>query len=217
MVPTSNQNIRPLGYSGQFAEDDHQIIFSELWRWRESQYIQKLKENKQAGHLLSFIKGLRFSSLLIYTIRKRLDNTGLDACWGHILHETKGDCSRESDIIIYNNGMIQQWNDHKVPVMDFRFVSNCNAKIVISCKAERLKPSTIDIDYCNALKEYATETWLVAECCSYRSLDLIKKAAHEAGYKYFLCLYCYDKQQKPILQYADWCEFIRKIDQCKNP
>ena len=118
-------------------------VFGEMHTLRIDPFMNEQEAKKTYGKILPFVRGLRFSTLLTYAIRDILKGTKLKANWGHLFDENGIYCSRECDIIIHRKKHEDQWNGHKKPIMDFRFIKQQNAIAIISCKL-LLKPSQID-------------------------------------------------------------------------
>ncbi len=192
-------------------EERFRELFGKLMAWRLDPFYRKQKK----GKILPFVRGLRFSALLIYEIRKILNSTDLTANWGHLLDESGNWCSRECDIIIHRNGYTGRWNgedeDNK-NVMDFWFIEKCNAVAVISCKSF-LETSKIDSEYCNLMKPYVNKIWLFAECCGPKSVENINNKAIELGYEKFWYLYPWTKNiSSPKPNFQGWFEFISELE-----
>lgn len=203
-------------------EEDLRKIYSLLASHRIDPFVRTLEEKKgkNVGKILPFVRGLRFSSMLIYTIRKLLKGSHLTANWGHLIDRDGLFCSRECDIIIHQpDGVWQRWNGEGGEdghVMDFRFIEQDAARAVISCKSF-LKKSDIEIDYCGEMKKYVNEVWLFAECCGPRSSKIIETAAKNIGYSNFWHLYTWSKQGGMADPNNDhWNDFIQKVKALKT-
>src|SRR5271166_5699831 len=86
-------------------KQNYHKIQAGLKMYRIDTFIRDLEatEGKNKGGVLSFVRGLRLSALLIYAIRDLLgEGSDLTANWGHIIDEDGQFCSRECDIIIHN-------------------------------------------------------------------------------------------------------------------
>lgn len=170
-----------------------------------------MESKKLRGRILPFVRGLRFSALLIYAIRDILSGTNLTADWGHLLDENETFCSCECDIIVHRNGFIGRWNgDGDDPIMNFKFIKQPDAVAVISCKSY-LESSKIDKEYCELMKPFVEKIWLFAECCGPRSAEIIKDRALSFGYEKFWYLYTWSKQSTPKPNNDGWLEFVNEI------
>lgn len=167
--------------------------------------------------VLRFVIGLRFSALLIYTIRRLLSNTELTANWGVIIDESgEKRCSPECDIIIHKDGSEDAWNggdNFGNPVMGFHFVYRKNVKLVVSCKAfsvTQISQSMKD-DVVN-LADHVENVWLFAECCQYGQVAKVRRDARNAGYKGFSYLYRLKKSGGPgKYDEIGWCQFAKVL------
>ena len=165
--------------------------------------------------VLSFVTGLRFSALLIYSIRAILRNTALTANWGMIV-DRSGKYSPECDIIIHENESEHAWDgddDINGPVMDFHFVDPKNVKLVVSCKAfsvTQISQSMKD-DVVN-LADHVDNVWLFGECCQYGRVAKVRRDAKNAGYKGFFHLYCLKKSGgSGKYDERGWCKFAKSL------
>lgn len=199
--------------------EDFYSITGKLQNWRTDSFIQYLNTHKKGkGRVLAFVRGLRFSSLLIYSIRPLIKDKQLKANWGHLLDSEGQYLSNECDIIIHKNEHIRQWNgDDKEnnSVMDFRFIRHTDAIAIISCKSF-LKPGQIDGDYITEMKEYSKNIWLFAECCLKGKEKIIRNEAKRKGYKDFYFLYSWDEKSEIIHNRNGWLKFVGKIKSLKN-
>lgn len=202
------------GYSNVFMKQTYERIKGELEIYRLDDFTRALDKNpgRNKGAILPFIRGLRFSALLIYQIRKELNGTGLNVTWGHILDEYGAYCSSECDIIIYKGSYHARWNGSGTDcVMDFQFIEKKNAIAVISCKSF-LKSSEIEKEYCINMKKYVDKVWLFAECCGPKSGKSIEKTAKNIGYEHYWHLYTWNKNTDDIEDcLSKWEHFINTV------
>lgn len=203
------------GHKRVLIRQKFQTIKAGLQEYRLDTFIRTLEKQKgkNKGNILPFIRGLRFSALLIYTIREYLQGTGLTASWGHIIDENGVFCSRECDIIVHRDGHIMRWNgDGGIhPVMDFKFIEQTDTLAVISCKSY-LEKSHIEKEYCDDLKKYVSKVWLFAECCPPDKVSDIREAAVEIGYKNFWSLYTWDRSTDATTDLLDdWEVFVGEV------
>ncbi|MFT3886514.1 MAG: hypothetical protein QM724_14155 [Flavobacteriales bacterium] len=172
--------------------------------------LEKTK-GKNVGKVLPFVRGLRFSALLIYAIREYLSGTDLTASWGHILGKDEVYCSRECDIIIHKKGHVHKWNGTKKHIMDFRFIEASKVKAVISCKS-LVRASNIDKTYCDDMKKYVKRVWMFAECCSPRDAAVLNEKAKALGFKDCFYMYTWTRKNGTISKNDDgWVDFAKKI------
>ena len=183
-------------------------IIAGMSEWRIDSFIRELEAKKAKGRILPFIRGLRFSALLVYAIREILSGTELNTNWGHLLDKDGNYCSPECDIIIHRNGHIARWNGNEKPIMDFRFIDSQNAAAVISCKSYL---SSIDKKYCISIKPYVDKVWLVAECCDPKSAESLKKRALKSGYDNFYNTYFWNKDISPMPNKDEWMNFVEEL------
>lgn len=203
------------GHKKVLSHQKFQSIKAGLQEYRLDNFVRTLERTpgSNKGNILAFIRGLRFSALLIYAIRESLNGSGLTASWGHIIDEEGEFCSRECDIIIHQEGHWMRWNGDGsgYPVMDFKFIEQENAIVVISCKSY-IEKSKIEKDYCDDIKRYVKKVWLFAECCSPGKVISIRDEALEIGYENFWSLYTWDKVAGETTDLIDdWDDFIGKI------
>jgi len=194
-------------------EPYHQMC-EVLWYWRIDDFIRGLGQKE--GGILAFVRGLHFSAQLIYAIRDIISKKDLKANWGHLLDRAGEYCSRECDIIIHK-GERNQWNgqQRKDPVMDFKFVRQDKAIIVISCKSY-LRSGAVDKDYVRCLNPYCKKIWLFAECCEPKHVKAIKQQAHDAGYQNFWYLYQWSRETTSRERNeTGWLDFVKKIRSLK--
>ncbi|MCK4785290.1 MAG: hypothetical protein KAV87_16185 [Desulfobacteraceae bacterium] len=190
-------------------------MFTDFSWWRIDNFVRQMDARRSAGRVLPFVRGLRLSAHLIYAIRKNLAGTDLTANWGHLLDKSGGFCSRECDVIIHHEGPCRQWNGNREPVMDFRFVEQQEAVVVISCKSY-IRSGDIDTEYCELMKPFVKKIWLFAECCGPRSAESIEKKAREFGYKKFWYLYKWSKQTDPEPNRNGWNKFVKEVRKLKR-
>ena len=165
--------------------------------------------------VLPFVRGLRFSALLIYSIRKVITEPTLKASWGVILDDEGLGCSRECDIIVHRGRYAYAWDgdDSKGKrVMDFRFIRHNDARLVVSCKSEVDSVDGEIRDYAQNLEGYVKRIWLFAECCKTGRADALRKRAREAGYERFWYLYTL-KEGRVGQEYNEpgWMAFVEEL------
>ena len=200
-----------------FLREKYESLFAKLTSYRLDPYIKKLdaSQEKNPGKVFPFARGLRFSSLLIYTIRKNLQHQSLTANWGQIINEDGMLLSNECDIIIHTtrNNDEERWNGdgHGNNIMDFRFIDEKDVKVVVSCKSF-ITSSTVEIDYYQNLRNFVSRIWLFAECCGPRSSVSIETNAKSTGYEHFFYLYTYNKvNDKTTQKFNEWKRFITEV------
>jgi hypothetical protein len=187
-------------------------IRADLLNWRIDPFIRAMEEQKKEGRILSFIRGLHFSAQLIYAIRDLISEEDLEIDWGHLLDESGDYCSRECDIIIHKRGYRGRWNGG---IMDFRFIKQEKAVVVISCKSY-LTSGGIDKSYVISLKPYVEKVWLFAECCENKYTESIKKQACKAGYENFCYLYKWSRMTtEQEWNERGWLDFVRNLRKLK--
>jgi predicted nucleic acid-binding Zn ribbon protein len=198
-------------------EDQFNEIFYGFQTWHISNFIKLLNKNNNKGGVLPFVRGLRLSAQIIYAIREIIsDKPHLDANWGHIVDKDENFCSRECDIIIHKKGQLRKWNG-KGNVMDFRFIKNEHALIVISCKSF-VDSSVIakEKTYCNEMKKYVKKIWLFGECCTPSSIDALTKKSKQIGFKNFWHSYTWNKKTDEVIpNYKGWNNFVKEIKKIK--
>ena len=205
----------PQGYFKEFDKASFNTIYSELLGFRLSSFIreQEAKKGKNKGLIFPFVRGLRFSALLIYAIRESLSGSDLQVNWGQIVDTNGLACSGECDIIIHKKGHYKKWNggDGGNHVMDFRFIEKSNAIAVISCKSY-LTGATVEKEYCENMRKYVKNIWLFAECCGPESVAIIKKNSKKIGYKNFWYLYTWSRTTgDEIGDERGWYNFIETV------
>jgi hypothetical protein len=188
-------------------EDFHGLM-AELLQWRIDPEIQKLEKRKPGGLVLGFVKGLRLSARLIYAIRKTLSDYHLQVDWGHLLDLEKDCLSPECDIIIHFPGHVQRWNGSPNPIMDVTFVDSRSAIAVVSCKSSI---RTVDVEYCERMKQYVSDVLLFAECCAPGAVERLKRSAESAGYKGFWYLYTCTRTSEHVHDENEWDNFLDVI------
>jgi len=186
-------------------------ICADLWQWRMDDFIREMEE----GKILGFVRGLHFSTQLIYAIRELItQQTSLKVDWGHLLDKSKKHCSRECDIIIHN-GARNRWNGHEKPIMDFKFVEQENAVVVISCKSY-LRSGCVDKQYVTCMEPFVKRVWLIAECCEPGHIKGIKRQAQDAGYENFWFMYKWSRKKGGRENNeAGWLDFVKKLRKLK--
>jgi len=190
-------------------------IKAELSSMRLDPYIRSMEaaEGSDKGLIFPFARGLRFSALLIYELRKILSNSDLEVDWGQIIDEDGNYCSGECDIVIHKKGYFEKWNGNDAGnhIMDFKFIYQEDAVAVISCKSYITK-SRLEKEYCERMLNYVDKVWLFAECCGPDSVDLIKTESANIGYNYFWHLYTWSKNTGNVIDGLDsWKHFVSKI------
>jgi hypothetical protein len=207
------------GHKKVLQEERFHKIKAALQEYRLDGFIRNLEGQRGVGKgaILPFIRGLRFSALLIYAIREYLLGTGLTASWGHIIDEEGEFCSRECDIVIHKEGHIMRWNGDGGlhPVMDFKFIEQENAVAVISCKSYLTK-SKIEKEYCQDILKYVDRVWLFAECCQPNKIEEINQEAINIGYEKFWTFYTWDKETGNTEDQKElWHDFIQSLKSLK--
>lgn len=191
-------------------------LTEELISWRSEHEIQQMQKDKTKGRVFDFVKGLRFSAQLIYIIRGALSRYGLEVDWGQIVSDNGASLSPECDVVIHRRGYHQRWNGGKTDqIMDFKFICQSDALVVISCKSLLTSVGKEHKDYCDRLKPYLKrkKPWLFAECVPKGKGIKIAKDAEKAGYHKFW--YLYDWDNKNSLTGKDpkiWLNFLNEID-----
>lgn len=203
-----------------FLKEDYNAVKGHLMAYRLDEKIMaaEAKPGKNKGIIFTFARGLRFSALLIYKIRKILNGTDLTASWGQIINED-GELSNECDIIIHETrGCVHYWNGEggADKIMDFKFIDQSKVKAVVSCKSY-IKTNTIEKEYFQNLSRYVPKIWLFAECCPSASADTIRKNAQSAGYEFFWHLYSFEKKQREIQDaFHEWEDFDKTVRALAN-
>lgn len=205
-----------MSYREAFAAERYETVSRRIMTHRIDNFIREVESRagRNKGNIMPFVRGLRFSALLIYQIRNILSNSNLSAYWGQIIDEDYTYLSNECDIIISENEAFEQkWNGDGGgnDVMDFRFIPKDKVKAVISCKSFITK-SSLEKDYCENLLRYIDKVWLFAECCGPKSVSLIRNASSEIGYEYFWNLYTWNRNNGETKQNLEvWKHFEGKI------
>jgi hypothetical protein len=207
------------GYLRAFQREKYQTIKEKLLSYRLDPFIRdhEAQSGTNKGLIFPFARGLRFSALLIYTIRDSLSGSDLEVNWGQIIDDEGMACSGECDIIIHRKGHAHRWNgDNENHIMDFRFIEKQNAIAVISCKSYLTK-TAIERPYCEYMRKYVDRVWLFAECCGPDSIKLIKEEASIIGYECFWHLYTWSRSTGEIVDDEDgWHHFISTIKSLKE-
>lgn len=209
-----------VGYIKAFQKEKYDTIKAQLLSYRLDPFIRDKESEAGAnkGLIFPFARGLRFSALLIYTIRENLSGSDLDVNWGQIVDDEGLACSGECDIIIHKKGYCNRWNgsDGGNHIMDFRFIEKENAIAVISCKSYLTK-SAIEVDYCHNMLKYVKRIWLFAECCGPESVELIREMSKEIGYEFFWYMYTWSRTTDDIVDDENgWYHFIETIKSLKE-
>ncbi len=208
------------GYHKSFQKEKYDTIKAKLLSYRLDPFIREKEgtEGTNKGLIFPFARGLRFSALLIYTIREALSGSDLEVNWGQIVDDDGYACSGECDIIIHKKGHYDKWNgnDGGNHIMDFRFIEKENSIAVISCKSY-LTRTAIEKAYCENMKKYVDRIWLFAECCGPESVDLIREDSKAIGYEHFWYLYTWSRATDNIIDDEDgWYHFIETIKALKK-
>lgn len=208
------------GYYKSLQKENYDSIKAMLLNYRLDPFIREKEgeEGANKGLIFPFARGLRFSALLIYTIREALSGSDLEVCWGQIIDDEGYACSGECDIIIHKKGHFKKWNggDGGNHIMDFRFIEKSNALAIISCKSY-LTRTSIERVYCENILKYVDRVWLFAECCGPESVELIKKDSTEAGYENFWYLYTWSRTTDKIVDDVEgWHHFIETIKSLRS-
>jgi hypothetical protein len=204
------------GYIQILDREKYFKIIGGMSNYRIDNFIREAEANEGAnkGVILSFVRGLRLSSLLTYQIRQLLDGSDFTANWGHIIDENGAFCSRECDIIIHSKNIpLYQWDGDGAGnhIMDFRFIPYYAAKVVISCKSF-LTTAKIEEDYCNDMLKYVDRVWLFSECCGPKSDEKIEERAKEIGYEDFWYLYKWNRGNNELTQTIEvWDSFVESV------
>jgi len=185
-------------------------LAAELQRIRYHPPLVKRQDGKYEGAILGFVKGLRLSARVIYFLRERLSQTGLQVSWGHLLDSNEQSCSPECDVIIHTAGHVREWNGSKSPVMEFKFIEATSVRAVVSCKSNL---NTIDKAYPKALSKYGVkDVFLFAECCHENRFSRLRETAKQAGYRGLWCLY-FTKSGEPSFKTDEsiYVEFAKEV------
>ena len=78
--------------------------------------------------------------------------------------------------------------------MDFRFIKQQEAVVVISCKSRLRWKSEIDGEYYESMRPFVKRVWLFVECYEPMKVDSIREEALRLGYEKFWHLYTYDEE-----------------------
>ena len=210
MNNTSLGNISRLLHEERFMS-----MFGDFSNWRVDTFCRQMEAEKKKGRVLPFVRGLRLSAQLVYLVRDLLSDTGLTANWGQLVDNEGNLCSCECDVIIHKEGYIRKWNGETNPIMDYRFIKQDKALVVISCKSF-IRKADIDREYCKNMRSYVDKLWLFAECCGPKSTAIIKRKAAEFGYEKFWPLYTWSKQTTPIPNRTGWMDFVSEVEKLKT-
>lgn len=208
------------GYPKLFHEQKYETIKAELLKYRLDPFIRdrEAEDGPNKGLIFPFARGLRFSALLVYTIREALSDTDLQVNWGQLIDDDGIACSGECDIIIHKKGHIAKWNgnDSGNHIMDFRFIEKDKALAVISCKSYLTK-GTVEETYCKNMLAFVKRVWLFAECCGPDSVELIREESKAIGYEHFWHLYTWSRSTgSTIDDIQGWMHFIGAIKDLKD-
>lgn len=203
------------GLIEHFAREKYSSISTKLQSYRLDPFIRQTERTpgKNKGLIFPFARGLRFSALLIYSIREMLVGSGLYANWGQIIDSDGDYCSGECDIIIHTGKHVEKWNggNELGQIMDFRFIMQSDVKAVISCKSY-ITRSTIEVEYLENLKRYVDKVWLFAECCGPYSVEPIRSQAKVVGYDNFWPLYTWNRITGEVGEtFSEWLDFMSKV------
>lgn len=206
-----------MSYLERFSSDRYYKVSTPLLSHRIDPFIREVeaREGKNKGYIMSFVRGLRMSALIIYQLREVLSDTEYSAYWGQIINEDGEYLSNECDIIISKkDAYAKKWNgEGDQNIMDFRFIKAEHVKLVISCKSF-LTSSKVEKEYCENMKQYIENVWLFAECCGPQSIELIKSTSLEYGYNEFWHLYIWNRLTGETKLDEDlWKAFENKIRQ----
>jgi len=189
-------------------------LYHEMSQLRIDDVLSMMRKRRERGRILEFVRGLRISAHLIYTLRSYLQGTGLEAHWGHIVDDNETVCSPECDVIIHRPdtmGLVR-WNGNEKPVMDFHFVPQRSAVAVISCKSLIRSLREVDEAYCLEVKKYVDHVFLFAECCDSGTQDKWRKRVLDAGYAGFGYLYEYNRRaQSTDANHDVWRGFLSAV------
>lgn len=204
------------GHKRILALQKYQSVKAGLQEFRLDSFIRALeaKKGSNVGKILPFVRGLRFSALLIYSIREYLSHTNYEVSWGHIIDDNGEFCSRECDIIIHEKGHWQRWNGDGAgnPVMDFKFVERNKVIAVVSCKSFIPSQSSVEVEYFNDINTYVKKVWLFAECCPPNQVTNIRNQAKMVGYEKFWHLYSWERDTNLVNDAdEDWLNFVKTI------
>lgn len=207
-------------YYSTFDTETYNSIKAQLLGYRLDPFIRakEAEDGANKGLIFPFARGLRFSALLIYSIRECLSGSGLDVNWGQIIDEDGSFCSGECDIIVHKDGHYKQWNGNGGGrhVMDFRFILKSHAVAVISCKSYLTKGG-VEHDYCANMLKYVKKVWLFAECCGPDSVDLIREESKKIGYENFWYLYTWSRTTGEVIDdIPGWLGFIKEVKSLKQ-
>lgn len=202
-------------YIERFASDRYNNVSQPLLSHRIDPFIREVevRKGKNKGYIMSFVRGLRMSALIIYQLREILSDTNYSAYWGQIIGDDGEYLSNECDIIISRKDAFEKkWNGQGTEnIMDFRFISRNHVKLVISCKSF-LTNSDVEKEYCENMKNYISNIWLFAECCGPQSVAPITKTATEYGYSAFWHLYIWNRLTgETKLDEGIWKDFEKEI------
>ncbi len=206
-----------MAFLERFASDRYDKVSRPLLSHRIDPFIREVeaREGNNKGYIMSFVRGLRMSALIIYQLREVLSDTGYSAYWGQIINQDGEYLSNECDIIISKkDAYVKKWNgDGDQNIMDFRFINAEHVKLVISCKSFLTK-AKIEKEYCENMRRYINNVWLFAECCGPQSIDPIKNTSLEYGYSEFWHLYTWNRiSGETKLDENIWRSFEIKIRQ----
>lgn len=204
----------PEGYIKSFQKEEYDKIKAQLLSYRLDPFIRdkEAEEGSNKGLIFPFARGLRFSALLIYSIRESLSGSELEVNWGQIIDNDGMACSGECDIIIHKKGHAKRWNGGNINhIMDFRFIEKEKAIAVISCKSYLTK-SQVEKEYCQNILKYVKKVWLFAECCGHESVELIREESKAIGYENFWYLYKWSRATDRIEDDEEgWYHFIESV------
>lgn len=192
-------------------------LAAELISWRADNEIQILQAEKGGGRVFDFVKGLRFSSRLIYIMRDALSRDDVEVNWGQVFDAEGAHLSRECDIIVHKNGCHSKWNGHAggtSQVMDFRFITAADVLAVVSCKSLLTSLTKDHKEYCRRLKPYLKrrKLWLFAECIPKGKERPLSKAARQAGYERLWYLYNWDDENSSTeTDKGLWLRFLDEV------
>lgn len=204
------------GFYRTFRKESYDSIKAKLLSYRLDPFIRDIesKAGPNKGNIFAFVRGLRFSALLIYEMRQSLSKTDLEVSWGQVVTEDGDACSGECDIIVHRKGYEKRWNgnsDGTGHIMDFKFINEKDVLAVISCKSYLTK-SAIEKDYYDSISKYVKRVWLFAECCGPESVDLIAEESKKIGYEKFWHMYTWSRATGEITDsLKGWDDFIESV------
>jgi hypothetical protein len=205
-----------MSYIERFSSDRYDKVYKPMLSHRIDPFIREVEARKgiNKGYIMSFVRGLRLSALIIYQLRTILSDTNLSAYWGQIIDEDGDYLSNECDILISTKDAFEQkWNGDGdgQNIMDFRFIRKEHVKAVISCKSFLTKQK-IEKEYCENMLNFVDKVWLFAECCGPQSIQPIKDSSLTIGYEKFWHLYTWNRLSGETKSDPDiWKDFEKEV------